>query len=267
MRHVEENGRDIGAEIAALQKTLRILRGENGCPWDRERSMDDIISDLINEAYELLRAEKSKHWDSVEEELGDVMFLAIFVHELYSEHSRTPLSEIVSRVHRKIVGRHPHVFGSTTAHDSAGSMAEWERIKKSEKKHRPVGCLDDVPPELPPLRKAAAIQNKAAGVGFDWPDRGGIFEKLREEIGELELAVERGDRSMIKDEVGDCIFTIVNLARRLQVEPENALEQTTEKFISRFRAMEKSARSRGVSLDNLSLEELERLWQESKKTI
>ena len=262
---MDENGRNVGAEIAALRKTLRILRGENGCPWDRERSMDDIISDLINEAYELLRAEKSKHWDNFEEELGDVMFLVIFIYELYAERSRTPLSEIVSRVHKKIVKRHPHVFGSSTARDGAEGLAQWERIKRSEKKdRRREGVLDDVPPELPPLRKAAEIQKKAAGVGFDWPDRGGILEKLSEEIGELEHAVVSGDRTMIKDEMGDCIFTIVNLARRLQVEPENALEQTTVKFISRFRSMEKEARSRGVSLDDLTLEEMEQLWRKSK---
>lgn len=265
---MDENCRNTGAEIAALRKTLRILRGENGCPWDRERSMDDIISDLIGEAYELLRAEKSKHWDNVEEELGDVMFLVIFIHELYAEQKGTPLSEIISRVHRKIVKRHPHVFGSTTARNSSEGLAEWERIKRSEKKTRKrEGLLDDVPPELPPLRKATEIQKKAAEVGFDWPDRNGILEKLREEIGELECAVERGEREMIKDEMGDCIFTIINLARRLQVEPENALEQTMVKFISRFRVMEKSARSRGISLDDLTLEEMERLWQKSKNAL
>lgn len=265
---MDENGRNIGAEITVLRKTLRVLRGENGCPWDRERSMDDIISDLINEAYELLRAEQEKQWDNVEEELGDVIFLVIFIYELYAERSGTPLSDIVARVHRKIVRRHPHVFGSATARDSAESLAQWERIKRDEKKkRRRTGVLDDVPPELPPLRKATEIQKKAAGVGFDWPEREGIIEKLREEIGELERAVEQGEHTMIKEETGDCLFTIVNLARRLQVEPENALEKTTVKFISRFRTMERTARARGVSLDDLTLEEMERLWQESKESV
>jgi tetrapyrrole methylase family protein/MazG family protein len=262
---MERNDRDTGAEIESLQRTLRILRGENGCPWDRERSMDDLISDLINESYELLRSEKTREWDDVEEELGDVLFLVVFIHQLYLEHAETPLSDIVSRVHRKIIQRHPHVFGSSTVRDSVESMAEWERIKRNEKKDRERGgVLDAVPPEMPPLRKATEVQKKAAGVGFDWPDRSGILEKLREEINELKSAIEGGKRNAIKEEVGDLLFTLVNLARHLQVEPENALERTTTKFIARFCEMEKKARSRGIALDSLTLEEMERLWQESK---
>jgi MazG family protein len=258
---------DIGEEIASLRDTLRLLRGENGCPWDRERSMDEIISDLINEAYELLRAAKSERWDDVEEELGDVLFLLLFTHELYLERRSTALSRIVARVHRKIVNRHPHVFGSRTARNSAESLVEWERIKRSEKAVPDGrGVLDGVPPELPPLRRAAAIQKKAAGVGFDWPDTEGIFDKLREEILELEGAVEEGARPSVKDELGDCFFTLVNLARRLQIEPENVLEQSTVKFIERFRSMEDTARSRGLDLDTLTLDQMEELWRESKGT-
>ncbi len=264
---MERNNRGIGAEIESLQRTLRILRGENGCPWDRERSMDDLISDLINESYELLRSEKSGKWDDIVEELGDVLFLVVFIHQLYLEHAETPLSDIVSRVHRKIIRRHPHVFGSATARSSVESVAEWERIKRSEKKDKAHGgALDDVPPEMSPLRKATEIQKKAAGVGFDWPDRFGILEKLHEELNELESAIEGGKRKAIKEEVGDLFFTLVNLARHLQVEPENALERTTAKFIARFREMEKAARSRGIALDGLTLDEMERLWQESKDT-
>lgn len=262
---MEKDDRDTGAEIESLQRTLRILRGENGCPWDRERSMDDLISDLINESYELLRSEKSRKWDDVEEELGDVLFLVVFIHQLYLEHAETPLSDIVSRVHRKIIRRHPHVFGSTTVRNSAESMAEWQRIKSQEKGDRECGVLDAVPPEMPPLRKATEVQKKAATVGFDWPDRSGILEKLREEIKELEGAMEGGKRNAIKEEVGDLLFTLVNLARHLQVEPENALERTTMKFIARFSKMEKNARSRGIALDGLTLDEMEQLWQESKE--
>jgi tetrapyrrole methylase family protein/MazG family protein len=255
----------IADEVAALRATLRILRSADGCPWDRERTMDDIISDLINEAYELLRAGQSSDWEGVEEELGDVLFLVIFIHELYGEHAAAPLSEIVSRVHRKIVERHPHVFGSASAGDSMESTAEWERIKKRQRRDRTAaGLLDEVAPELPPLRKAETVQRKAAQAGFDWPDHLGILEKMQEEIRELEAALSGGNRSTVKEEIGDILFTVVNLARRLQVEPENALERTTAKFMARFAQMERRARESGRRLDSLTLDEMERLWQESK---
>jgi tetrapyrrole methylase family protein/MazG family protein len=262
---MERSDPTIEKELSALRSTLRRLRGPGGCPWDREQKLDDMISYLIEEAYELLQAEKAKNRREVEEELGDVFFILIFIHELLLEERGTTLASIVARAHRKIISRHPHVFGTTKAANSAESTAEWERIKRSEKKDRAkASLLDDVPKKLPPLRRAAAVQRKAAGVGFDWPDHGGIVDKLREEIGELTEAIRRGPRERVKDEVGDILFTVVNLARALKVDPESALEGTTMKFIKRFGHVEKGARRKGASLSSLSLEEMERLWQKSK---
>ena len=262
---MERSDSAIEKELSALRRTLRLLRGPGGCPWDREQSLDDMISYLIEEAYELLQAEKTKNWREVEEELGDVFFILIFIHELLLERRSTTLASIVARAHRKIVKRHPHVFGTTKAADSVESTAEWERIKRSERKVRPnASLLDGVPKKLPPVRRAVAVQRKAAGIGFDWPDHTGIIDKLREEIGELNEAIRRGRRDCVKDEVGDMLFTVVNLARALAVDPESALEGTTTKFIKRFAEVEKGARRADRNLSSLSLEEMERLWQKGK---
>ena len=262
---MEPSDRAIGAEIAALRKTLRTLRGPGGCPWDRERDIDDMISYLIEESYELLQAEKGKNWRHVEEELGDVFFILIFIHELLLEKRETPLAAIVARVHKKIVTRHPHVFGNTRAANSEESLAEWERMKRSERQKRPVSdILSNVAPKLPPLRRAAAVQRRAAGVGFDWPDCAGILDKLREEIDELTAELRRGSRARVKDEVGDILFTAVNLARFLKIDSESVLEGATEKFVGRFGEVERRAKRSGKSSSSMSLDEMELLWQKSK---
>jgi len=263
---VESSDRTIGKELAALRRTLRRLRGPKGCPWDREQKLDDIISYLIDESYELLQAEKAGKWRQIEEELGDVLFTVIFIHELLLEKRNASLSGIVAAVHRKIVNRHPHVFGDTRAATSAESLAEWERMKRSEKgAPRTVHLLDSVPRTLPPLRRAAAVQRKAAGVGFDWPDHRGILDKLDEEIREAAAAIDGGSWQRIKDEIGDILFTVVNLARRLDVDPESVIEGATEKFIRRFAAVEREARRKKKKLLAMSLDEMENLWQRSKR--
>lgn len=252
--------------VESLRSTMRVLRGPDGCPWDREQSMDDIITYLIEESYELLQAERSGDWDDVAGELGDVFLMVVFIHELLIEKKPIPFSEIVDRVHRKIVSRHPHVFGETSAADTEQSIAEWERIKRSERRGsaEPL-LLDDIPDHLPPLRKATSIQRKVASVGFDWPDARGVIEKLREEIVELEVEIEKGDRETMTGEIGDLLFTVVNLARRLKISPESALETSSSKFARRFNELERIIRERGEELDRTPLDEMERLWQENKR--
>ena len=252
--------------VESLRKTMRVLRGPDGCPWDREQSMDDIITYLIEESYELLQAERSGDWDEVAGELGDVFLMVIFIHELLAEKEPVALSAIVDRVHRKIVNRHPHVFGESSAENTEESIAEWERIKQSERRQDgEPRLLDDVPDHLPPLRKATSIQRKAATVGFDWPDPRGVIDKLREEIDELESEIEEGDREAMTGEIGDLLFTAVNLARRLKISPESALETSSSKFVRRFNELERKIRERGGELETTPLDELERLWQASKR--
>ncbi len=256
----------IAEEIESLRATLRVLRGENGCPWDREQSLDDLISYLIDEAYELLHAEKFSETEHIEEELGDVFFLVIFMHELLLERTQTPLSSIIKKVHEKIVERHPHVFGSASADNRFESMVHWERIKRAVKKSsEDEPALGSIPSNLPPIRKAVIVQKRAAGTGFDWPGHEGVIEKLQEEIGELQTAIETGKRDLIKEEVGDIFFTAVNLARKLQVDSESALDRTISKFIRRFNSMEEKSKASGTALSRLSLEKMEDLWQSSKE--
>jgi MazG family protein len=262
---MEARDKKLEEAIESLRKTMRVLRGPDGCPWDREQSMDDIIAYLIEEAYELLQAERSGNWDEVAGELGDVFLMVLFIHELLAEKQAVPFSEIVERVHRKVVSRHPHVFGGTKAEDKTASVAEWERIKKGEREQTGESrLLDDIPDHLPPLLKATSIQRKVGTVGFDWPDTRGVIEKLREEVKELEAELEGGDREALTTEIGDLIFTAINLARRLGIPPESALETSSMKFVRRFNELEGEIRDRGGRLDQTPLEELERLWQKSK---
>lgn len=255
----------IEKEITALRETLRTLRGPGGCPWDRQQALDDIISYLIDESYELLHAGVNDDTALIEEELGDVFFLVIFIHELILERRESSLAGIIAKVHEKIVSRHPHVFGGTSASDCGESLAEWERIKSVEKPADENGpVLSSLPSGLPPLRRAFSIQKKAAGAGFDWDDHHGVIEKLREEIVELEAAAGAKDQEKIKEEVGDLFFTVVNLARMLHVDSEAALENSSAKFIRRFNAMEQKVRSSGARLEDLELAELEKIWQDSK---
>ena len=254
-----------GKSIERLRSTLRVLRGENGCPWDRERSIEEIISYMIDEAYELLQAERSGSLGDVEEELGDVFFLVVFVHELMLEKRGASLASIIERAHDKIIKRHPHVFEGERAADSVESTASWERIKKAEKPPAPgAPLLESIPSGLPPVRRAFALQKKAAGAGFDWPHYTGVIDKIHEETAELLEAVGSGDRDAVKDEVGDILFTAVNLARILDVDPESALEGASRKFKTRFKTMEDRIRKDGVSFESLTIEQLESYWQDSK---
>jgi len=250
--------------IFSLRKTLRTLRGPEGCPWDRARTLDEMISFLIDEAYELLHAERTGDDRHVEEELGDVVFLIVFIHELMLERGMRKLSDIVADAHGKIVRRHPHVFGDSNADDEAQSLAEWERIKMTEKGRRGGGLLSGVPDGLPPLRRAFALQKKAAGAGFDWSGYEGVLDKLHEEIAELREAAESGERMQIREEIGDLLFTVVNLARTLNVDCESSLEITSDKFTKRYTKMEEMAAELGRDLASMSLEEMEELWQASK---
>jgi MazG family protein len=257
----------LAEEIAGLRSTLRILRGESGCPWDRARTAGDMIAHLIDEAYELLQAEASGDLDHLEEELGDVLFLVVFIHELLLERRETPLSSIVADVHRKIVDRHPHVFGNTSASDERQSQAEWDRMKREERAGLGEGeetILSSVPPGLPPLRRALAVQKKAASAGFDWPDHRGVIDKLGEEAAELAAALDAGEQAHVREEIGDLLFTVVNVARYLEIDSESALEQSTAKFIRRFEQIEAKAAGAGTPLPTLTLEQMESLWLRTK---
>jgi tetrapyrrole methylase family protein/MazG family protein len=255
----------ISDEINKLRATLKILREPGGCPWDIEQSIDDLASYLIEESYELQSAVKGKNASKIEEELGDVFYMLIFVHELHRQTHETPLEEIISRVHNKLINRHPHVFGSSSANNIKESLAQWEREKGKEKGRTSV--MQSLPTQLPPLRRAIAVQRKAANIGLDWPSWEGVINKLYEEIDELKTAIASDNPQEITEEIGDVFFTVVNLSRQLRVDPEISIKEATEKFLKRFKKMELSAKDKGIDLVDLDINELEKLWQNSKRSV
>jgi len=264
MRSIDQG---VEKEIIALRETLSKLRGKDGCPWDKEQEIDDIISYLIDESYELLQAEKSGEVDKLIEELGDVIFIIVFLHELLLEKRKVGLPSIISKVHKKIIKRHPHVFGKKKAKTSSESIESWEKIKREERKGKDT-LLENIPLSgLPPIRKALAVQKETCKYGFDWPDAMEILEKLEEEISELKAELKKEDttRDNIKREIGDLFFTVINIARKLSIDPENAIELSTLKFIKRFTKMQKESKEAGKNLSDMSLDEQEKLWARAKK--
>ncbi len=262
---MKKKKRTISEEINNLRATLKTLREPDGCPWDKEQSIDDLASYLIEETYELQSAVRGKIPDEIEEELGDVFYMLIFIHELYKQTRETPFAEIISRVNNKIIDRHPHVFSSSVATNTKESLAHWERAKGKEKNR--VSLMQSIPTQLPPLRRAIAIQRKAANIGFDWPNCEGVIGKLQEEIGELETAIAGGNHQEIIEEIGDIFFTVANLSRRLSVDPEIAVTEAAEKFLNRFKIMESLAKDKEIKLLDLDINKLEELWQESKRSV
>ncbi|UCG51670.1 MAG: nucleoside triphosphate pyrophosphohydrolase [Candidatus Latescibacterota bacterium] len=247
---------------------IRTLRGENGCPWDREQTIGSILSDLIEETYELQWAQARRSGDELLEELGDVLFVYVFAVVLLQEKDPTAtIDRIASLAYDKIRRRHPHVFGDAVAKTKIESLAHWDRIKAEEKNettpHREP--FSTIPDNLPPIRKAEKIQRLAAETGFDWSDTKGILEKIREEINEVEEILKTGSEGDIREEMGDLLFSVINLTRFLNIDGEAALTRANAKFIERYAEMERLAHEDGHRLDDLTLEEMDRYWNRTKK--
>lgn len=274
----EQNAGERFAEAAAI---MARLRAPGGCPWDREQTFDSIRKYTLEETYEVLDAIERRDWNHLKEELGDLLLQVLFYAEMASEAGHFNISDVISELNRKLVRRHPHVFGEE-ASAAAGNVAEgletggidakqvlrnWEEIKQREKSSEEVkhpGRLHGVPRSLPALMEAAKLGSKAAKSGFDWPDVQGLFAKLEEEIRELETEIRRTEQNQgaVVLEVGDLLFTVVNLARHLNVDPEMALRETNAKFRRRFARMEAASEK---PLEELSSAELEALWNRAKE--
>lgn len=253
-----------------LVDILERLRSETGCPWDREQTHITLKKYLVEETYEVIDAIDEGNMYKICEELGDLLLQIAFHAQIARESGDFDFNAIVTEISQKLVRRHPHVFGEVRVNNSAQVSLNWEKIKAVEKAGRGealVSILDGVPKGLPALIKAEKIQKKAARVGFDWPDYRGAMEKVEEELNEFRQALNLDDRAMITDELGDLLFAMVNLARLVGVDPEDALSGTSRKFCARFRHMEGSAGAKGVALSNLSLDELDDLWEEAKKSL
>jgi len=253
-------------DIEKLKRLMERLRGPDGCPWDRAQSLGSLVPFIIEEAYEVVAAIDSGSPESLREELGDLLFQIIFCSQIAAESRQFSLADVIDSSHEKMVRRHPHVFGDKAASTPEEVLVHWAEIKKKEKEGKTGGgVLSGVPEVLPALLRAHKISEKAAKVGFDWKDVSGVLEKVGEEVAEFSRAVKKRDAAGMEEELGDLLFTIVNVARFLEVNPEDALRKTIGKFITRFHHVEKRVAEGGSTLSTTSIEELERLWEEAKK--
>jgi MazG family protein len=247
--------------LLRLQKVVHDLRSPGGCPWDREQTHRSLLPNLIEEAYEVLEAIQNDDPAHICEELGDLLLQVVLHGEIASETGAFDLDKIAHGIAEKLIRRHPHVYGESTVADTAGVLAQWDEIKKTEKGGAPRGFLDGVSAALPSLSRAAKLQKKAAKVGFDWPDAGGVMEKIAEETEEVRVALAGNDPEAVAEEVGDLLFSVANLARKLKLDPEVLMATANDKFVHRFSAMEAGL---GKPLESATLDEMEAAWQAAK---
>jgi len=260
----DERAAEAGSKFGQLVALMARLRAPGGCPWDRKQTFDTIESYLLEETYEVMEAIERRDWAGLAEELGDLLLQPVFLAEMAAEEGRFTIADSLQAINEKLVRRHPHVFGDAVAETAEDVKVRWDEIKKREKGDGVGGtaALEGVPRNLPALVEAEKISQKAAGVGFEWPDIGGVVEKLQEEAAELAEARAGADQEQMADEIGDLLFTLVNLARFLKVDPEQALRRTNARFRRRFAHMEAQA---GAGLAGMPLERMEELWQEAKR--
>lgn len=247
-----------------LFRLMQRLRGPDGCPWDRKQSLPDLKPFVIEEAYEVVDAIDRDDRAALMEEVGDMLLEAVFIAEITREEGTFDIYDSITAIHDKLVRRHPHVFGDVEANDAEQVLVNWEKLKSEERKAENKGVLSGVPGSLPALLKASRLTEKAARVGFDWRRTEDVFEKLEEEVGELREAITSGEQEKVQEELGDLLFTIVNAARKLNVNPEEALQSTNRKFARRFASMEAEVHQSGRNIDQLSLEEMDALWDRAK---
>ena len=257
-----------GEQFEALVRLMERLRGEGGCPWDREQTRQTLKPFLIEEAYEVVEAIDEGDPKQIMEELGDLLFQVVFHARIAAERREFTIGQVVAATTEKMVRRHPHVFGDSTASTAGEVLEQWEELKRKERNAAataPVSALDGVPRELPALLRAQRLQDKASRVGFDWPEISGVTAKIEEELGELKEAMQSATPEAIEQELGDVLFSLVNLARFLNLNAEEALRKTITRFTTRFQSMEETLRRDGGRLGSLGLEEMERLWQQAKR--
>ena len=253
-------------QLKELIATFKSLRDpNNGCAWDREQTFKSIASCSIEEAYEVADAIEREDFQALKSELGDLLFQVVFHAEMANEEGLFDLTDVISELNDKLIRRHPHVFSDKSAITASESLTIWEDIKAEERKNLKYDSLmDDVPRNLPSLTRAKKLQKRAARVGFDWPSSREVMAKIQEEMLELEIERKADNRENISEEIGDILFTLVNLTRHFNLDPEDIMRKSNLKFENRFRAMENHAKENNVALDKMNLEELEELWQKIK---
>ncbi|MBI2881087.1 MAG: nucleoside triphosphate pyrophosphohydrolase [Candidatus Tectomicrobia bacterium] len=254
-----------------LVRIMARIRGEGGCPWDREQTHASLKPYLIEETHEVIEAIDRGSFERLREELGDLLLQVVFHAEIAEEEGRFTIWDVIGWIHEKLVRRHPHVFGDVEADTPEKVLRNWEAIKLEEKSREngegapPPSVLDGVPASLPALLKAQRVQTKAGRVGFDWKRPEGALEKVREEISEVEKALRAGDRDALARELGDLLFSVVNVSRHLKIDAEGALQGSVARFMRRFRRIEASLAKRGLTPDQVDLATLDALWEEAKE--
>ncbi len=253
-------------DMGDFRKIIEILRSPGGCPWDIEQTHESIRRNLLEEAYEVCEAIDQKDPEHLREELGDLMMQIIFHSRIEEEKGAFNLDDVADSACKKLIFRHPHVFGNIDVSGSDEVIRNWDELKRKEKSQITVTrTMTDVAESLPALWRAEKIQKKAKKVGFDWPDVGGAMDKLYEELEELRQAQAEGDKAHIEEELGDILFSAVNAARFLDIDPETALHKSCDKFIGRFDYVETEAQKNGKELKDMSLEELDALYNAGKQ--
>lgn len=248
-----------------LVEIMKYLRAPDGCPWDRVQTHESIRSNFIEETYEVIEAIDNKDSELLKEELGDVLLQVVFHSEMSAEENEFDINDVINGVCKKLVERHPHVFGDVKAENSEEALLSWDNVKmnsKSQKKQSE--AMDSVSKALPSLMRAEKIQKKAAKVGFDWDNVDGALDKVAEETDELKEAVDSGSYEQQCEELGDLLFSVVNVSRFLKVDSEKALYDACDKFTDRFKALEILADERGIDIKTASLSQLDSLWEEVK---
>lgn len=250
-----------GQKFEALVEIVNRLRQPDGCPWDIEQTHASLRQYLLEETYEVLECLDENNLVELPKELGDVLLQIVFHAQIASEAGNFTIDDVIDNLSKKLVERHPHVFGDATIKTADEQVKNWELLKKKEGKK---SVIEGVPNRLPALQRAMRLQQKAATVGFDWPDVESVWKKFHEELHELQQALEGASQEKIEDEFGDVLFSLVNVGRFIKCQPENALRGTIDKFIKRFQYIEQEFAATGIEWHDASLKEMDKLWEEAK---
>ena len=254
---------DVGKKFEELVEIVEKLRAPDGCPWDREQTNQSLLPYFIEEVYELIESVDEENWDTVKEELGDLLLHVVFQASIGEDEGKFKLADSLTNVNEKLVRRHPHVFGDAKADAAFHAKQNWEAQKHKEKGRK--SRLDGVPKNLPALVRAQRLQQKASYAGFDWDEVEQVWDKVHEEIQELKDAQSNEAKDHIAEEIGDVLFAVVNLARYLDIPAEDALRKTNQKFTSRFSKVEEGIKAQGKELEDATLEEMDAIWEMAKK--
>ena len=254
---------DVGKKFEELVEIVEKLRAPDGCPWDREQTNQSLLPYFIEEVYELIEGVDEENWDTVKEELGDLLLHMVFQASIGEDEGKFKLADSLTNVNEKLVRRHPHVFGNAKADAAFHAKQNWEAQKHKEKGRK--SRLDGVPKNLPALVRAQRLQQKASYAGFDWDEVEQVWDKVHEEIQELKDAQSNEAKDHIAEEIGDVLFAVVNLARYLDIPAEDALRKTNQKFTSRFSKVEEGIKAQGKELEDASLEEMDAIWEMAKE--